>query len=606
LRKGVIMKTSYRTHTCGELRLINVGQEVKLIGWVKSVRTHGGVVFIDLRDRYGVTQIVTNDSFFREITKESVISVIGTVKERTSKNPNLPTGDIEVHAKKISILSKAHKIPLDLSEETTSSDDVRLKYRYLDLRRNIMQKNIILRHKIVKYIRDFLNDKAFLEIETPILSKSTPEGARDYLVPSRKFPGKFYALPQSPQQYKQLLMIAGLDRYFQIARCFRDEDLRADRQPEFTQLDLEMSFVNQDNVLSLFEELMIYVFAKLGIKLKTPFLRLSCKEALERFGTDKPDLRFGLQITDVTDVFKKSSFRVFVDEINSGGVVKCINFKFARLSNKQIKKLEELVKKKGAKGLAYLKYDNEVSGSLSKFWNEISDDLEEKIPVDRGDVLFFVADKWKTACESLGQLRLALFELVKETPELKKAYEKHKFIEEGFKFLWVVDFPLFSWSEEEQRFVSEHHPFTMPSQDFVDILKDSAKRKEWTNKLDKVMSQSYDLVLNGFELASGSIRIHDSELQKAIFSILGLSDEDISAKFGHMIEAFKYGCPPHGGIALGLDRLVAIVAQADSIREVIAFPKNKNAFGPLESTPSKVSEQQLKELHLKPDTKMND
>lgn len=600
------MRTRYRTHTCGELRLKNVGETVKLIGWVKSIRTHGGVAFIDLRDRYGITQIVTDDSLIKGLTKESVISVEGIVKERTSKNPDLPTGDIEVHSKKIVLLSKAEKIPIDLSEETTSSDDVRLKYRYLDLRRNVMQRNIILRHKITKYIRDFLDSKSFLEIETPILSKSTPEGARDYLVPSRKFPGKFYALPQSPQQYKQLLMVSGFDRYFQIARCFRDEDLRADRQPEFTQLDLEMSFVDKDDILNLFEEVMVYVFENLGFKLKKPFLRLTYEEALNRFGIDKPDLRFKLEIKDVTDIFKKSSFKIFLEQINQGGVVKAINFKHSLLSNKQIKRLEESVKKKGAKGLAYLRISDEISGSLSKFWPEIGDRLKERLNVENGDTLLFVADKWKVACEALGQVRLELFNLVKSDSELKKLYEDKNLFEEDFKFLWVVDFPLFSWSEEEQRFVSEHHPFTMPAEEFVEVLKDKEKRKAWLDKLDKVVSQSYDLVLNGYELASGSIRIHDSELQKAIFSILGLTEEDINLKFGHMIEAFKYGCPPHGGIALGLDRLVAIVANVDSIREVIAFPKNKNAFGPLESTPSEVSEQQLKELNIKIDSESKD
>ena len=362
-----------------------------------------------------------------------------------------------------------------------------------------------------------------------------------------------------------------------------------------------MSFVDKEDVFEVFENMLEYTFEKLNINLQIPFPRLTYEEALNRFGIDKPDLRFKLEIQDVTKVFENSSFQIFTNQIKSGGVVKCINFKFGKISKKQIKKLEDVVKKKGAKGLVYLKYDDEVSGTLASVWDEIKEPLKEMMDLEKGDLLLFVSDKWKVACESLGQLRLALFDIVKETPEIKEYYQKNNLIEEGFKFLWVVDFPLFSWSEEEQRFVSEHHPFTMPSDEFVEILKDEEKRKDWMDKLDRVLSKSYDLVLNGFELASGSIRIHDSELQKAIFSILGLSDEEINLKFGHMIEAFKYGCPPHGGIALGLDRLVAIVAGVPSIRDVIAFPKNKNAYGPLEATPSEVSEQQLRELKIKLD-----
>ncbi len=605
-------KTHYRTHTCGDLSNEMLGKKVIVSGWIKTIRWHGKLMFIDLYDRYGQIQVVIdleklnknneNVEGLKKLTKESVIQVSGKVVERIEKNPNVINGDIEIHANSIKIFSISEPLPIDLKEETTTNEDLRLKYRYLDLRRRRMQKNLMLRFQITQAVRQFLASQGFIEIETPILTKSTPEGARDFLVPSRKFPGKFYALPQSPQQFKQLLMVSGFDRYFQIARCFRDEDLRADRQLEFTQIDIEMSFVDEEDVIQLVENMLKFSFESVGIKINTPFKRMKYVDAMNLYGSDKPDLRFKLQLFDATEAFKHSSFRIFKDIVENDGVVKALNFKKgAKLSKKQIKKLENVIKENGGKGLAYVILDDdEVKGSIGKFWDEIKDKLMNMKPKPEiGDLILFVADKWQNACELMGKLRLKVFEMIKNDQELKEWYKSKGFFGKEFEFLWVVDFPLFSWSEEEQRFVSEHHPFTSPKDEFIDELIDKEKRNKWLNQLDKIISKAYDIVLNGYELGGGSIRIHDAELQKAIFEILGLNDEDIEKKFGHLIRAFQYGVPPHGGIALGLDRFVAIVANESSIREVIAFPKNKNAYSPLDDSPSEVSEEQLNELHIR-------
>ncbi|MEM4396120.1 MAG: aspartate--tRNA ligase [Candidatus Woesearchaeota archaeon] len=586
------METSMRTHTCGELRINDVNKEVTLCGWVKKIRIHGKVTFIDLYDRYGITQIVINDEL--NLPKESVLQVKGIVKERLEKNPKLSTGDIEVHCNEYKILNLAERIPIDMEEETTTNEEIRMRYRYLDLRRKKMQENIMLRYKITKATRDYFDKLGFIEIETPLLSKSTPEGARDYLVPSRLYPGKFYALPQSPQQYKQLLMIAGFDRYFQIARCFRDEDLRADRQPDFTQIDIEMSFVDEIDVQNVVEGLMKEILKLKGIDLKLPLKRLKYVDAMNDYGSDKPDLRFKLKIQDFTDNFKNSSFEIFKKIVNNGGVVKGIRIPFgSKITRKQLDEMERIAKENGAKGLVYLKVDDEISGTLAKYWNEL------KIDAEKGDLFVFVADKWKTACEALGKVRLKIFDIVKEDNELYEKYKKMDMFGEEFELLWVVDFPLFSWSEEEKRFVSEHHPFTSPKEQYIDEL--MKNKEKWLDKLDQIVARSYDIVMNGYEIGGGSIRIYNPEFQKIIFEILGLSDEDIKKKFGNFIEAFKFGAPPHGGLALGLDRITAILAEESNIREVIAFPKNKNAVGLLEDTPSEVSEEQLKELHIKID-----
>ncbi|MEM2115771.1 MAG: aspartate--tRNA ligase [Candidatus Woesearchaeota archaeon] len=584
------METSLRTHTCGELRIQDLNKEVVLCGWIKRLRTHGKVTFIDLYDRYGITQVVID----KEITlpRESVIQVKGIVKERLEKNEKIETGQIEVHCTELKVLNEAERIPIDLEDFNQTNEDMRLRYRYLDLRRKKMQENLLLRYKITKITRDYFDKLNFIEIETPLLSKSTPEGARDYLVPSRLYPGKFYALPQSPQQYKQLLMIAGFDRYFQIAKCLRDEDLRADRQPEFTQIDVEMSFIEEKDIQDVIEGLMKEILKLKNYDLNLPLRRIKYVDAMNDYGSDKPDLRFKLKIQDFTEIFRKSSYEIFKKVIENGGVVKGLRIPHgSKMTRKQLDELERIAKENGAKGLSYAKVDEEISGTIAKFWNEL------KIEHEKGDLFLFIADKWKIACEAMGKVRLKIFDIIKEDKELFEKYKNMNLFGEEFELLWVVDFPLFSWSEEEKRFVSEHHPFTSPKNEFIEELINN--KEKWMDKLDQITAKSYDIVMNGYEIGGGSIRIFNPKLQKIIFEILGLSEEEIKKKFGNFIEAFRYGAPPHGGIALGLDRIAAILAGESNIREVIAFPKNKNAVGLLEDTPSEVSPEQLKELHIK-------
>lgn len=580
-----------RTHTCQELNRNHVGQEVRLSGWVHRVRDHGGVFFIDLRDRYGLTQLVLNPEISPEahvvgarLRPEFVISAWGTVTERPegTVNPKLPTGEIEIKVSKLEILSESKTPPFPIADEVHVNEEIRLKYRYLDLRRPRMLRNLTLRHKVVLAVRNYLSQRGFLEIETPILTKSTPEGARDYLVPSRIEPGSFYALPQSPQLLKQLLMIAGTDKYFQISRCFRDEDLRADRQPEFTQIDMEMSFVEQDDVFHVVEEMMHACFkAGLDLEIETPFPRMSYPDALDRYGTDKPDIRYELLIHDATELASQSSYEVFRSIIENGGVVKGIRLPgCARYSRKNIDDLAAFASTFGATGLSYVKIGEEgVSSPIAKFFEPaLLQSLLREMEADKGDLLILTAGEKRKVNESLGAVRT------------KIAAEEGLIPGGLFSFLWVVDFPLFAYNEEEQRYESEHHPFTSPAEEDMALLD--------TDPL-KVRSASYDLVLNGIEVGSGSVRIHDAEVQKKVFRLLKLTDHEINERFGFFTDALQYGTPPHAGVAPGLDRIIRIMAGADSIRDVIAFPKTQKASDLMTGSPSPVSDRQLKELQLK-------
>jgi len=576
-----------RTHSCGELKKKDVGKEVTLCGWVQRRRDHGGLIFIDLKDREGITQVVFNPKVSKEshrkaheLRSEYVLSVEGKVSQRPkgTVNKSLPTGQIEVLASKLNILNKSQTPPFEVADSVRALEDLRLKYRYLDLRRRPMQKNIILRHRVAKTIRDFLDKKDFIEIETPILTKSTPEGARDYLVPSRVNPGRFFALPQSPQLFKQMLMVAGFDKYFQIAKCFRDEDLRADRQPEHTQIDLEASFVDPEDIYALIEEMMHYLFkTTLGVKIKRPFPIITYQEAMNKFGSDKPDTRFSLELIDVTEVGKKSDFRIFKKAKSIKGLRVP---KGEKLSLKEIKEITEIAVVYEAKGLAWLKVTKEgLKSPIAKFFTEkIRSSLIKKLKAEESDLLLFIADKPEIVNEALGQVRLALGKKMGLVD--KKEY----------KFLWVIDFPLVEFDEEEKRFKAMHHPFCMPQEEDLRFL-----GKEPL----KVRSKTYDLVLNGVELGTGSIRIHDSKLQKRVFQLLGISEKEMSSKFGFFLEAVEYGAPPHGGIALGLDRLVMVMAGRETIRDVIAFPKTQKATSLLTGSPSSVTKEQLKELSLK-------
>ncbi|MBS3977412.1 MAG: aspartate--tRNA ligase [Syntrophomonadaceae bacterium] len=580
-----------RSHMCGTLSRKNIGQKVVLMGWVNRRRDHGGLIFIDLRDRTGLIQLVfspTGESgvFFKAeaVRSEFVIAVEGVVALRPAGtvNPNLLTGEIEVNCESMYILNKSLTPPFPVEEEVEVDENIRLKYRYIDLRRPDMQKVIVLRHRTVKAMRDFLDKNGFLEIETPMLTRSTPEGARDYLVPSRVHPGSFYALPQSPQIFKQILMVAGMDRYFQIVRCFRDEDLRADRQPEFTQLDIEMSFGDQNSLLSLMEQLICSVFSEaLGVSLVMPFRRLSYQEAMEKYGSDKPDLRYGMELNDITGLLEDVDFKVFTNTIQQGGVVKGINAKnCAHFSRKDLDDLTNLVAIYGAKGLAWIAITEDgIKSPIAKFFAAAKlEELSRVMKAETGDLLLFVADQVPVVNNSLGQLRLAL------AKKLQIANE------EDFSFCWVTEFPLLEWDEEEKRYVAMHHPFTSPLESDISLME--------TNPA-AVRAQAYDLVLNGVEVGGGSIRIHRRELQEKMFAAIGLSPLEAKAKFGFLLDAFEYGTPPHGGIAFGLDRLIMLMSRKNTIRDVIAFPKTQSAADVMMEAPSKVSEKQLKELHIR-------
>lgn len=582
-----------RTHTCGELTDKDVGKAIELCGWVGRRRDHGNLIFIDLRDGYGLTQVVFNTQLSpdmhkkaEELRPEFVVRIKGKVGKRPAgtENPKLPTGLVEIAAESVEILNKAATPPFEIEDNISVTEETRLKYRYLDLRRSTMQKNLRLRHKVCKLARDYFDSRNFVEVETPILTKSTPEGARDYLVPSRVNPGMFYALPQSPQLFKQILMVSSFDRYFQIAKCFRDEDLRADRQPEFTQFDIEMSFVTEEDIYEISEGLMKKLFKEaIGYDLKTPFPRLKYSEAMARFGCDKPDMRFGLELVDITDIVKGCQFKVFNEVIKKGGKAIAINAKgCAAYSRSQVDELIEFVKGYGAKGLANFKVENgKLASQIDKFFS--SDELgtiKNALSAADGDMIFIVADKTKVAYDSMSNLRKLL------GARLKLIDEK------AFNFLWVTDFPLFQYDDEEKRWVSEHHPFTSVHPEDINML-------EKGESLNNVRSRSYDLIINGAEIGSGSIRIHDRKMQELIFKTIGITDEEASLRFGFLLDAFKYGAPPHGGVAFGLDRLMTLFVGCESIRDVIGFPKTQKAFCPMTSAPSTVDDKQLNELNIK-------
>lgn len=574
----------YRTHNNGELRLQDVNSEVTLCGWVAKRRNFGALVFIDLRDRYGITQLVFNEDIATQISdvrNEYVLQVKGTVVERKDKNPKLATGEIEVVVREVKIVNTAITTPMIIADETDALEDTRLKYRYLDLRRPVLQKNLILRNRITLLVRNYLAKYGFTEVETPILCRSTPEGARDYLVPSRISKGEFYALPQSPQLYKQLLMVGGMDRYFQIARCFRDEDLRADRQPEFSQIDIEMSFVDEEDIWSMTEGLMKEIFKDIkGIDLPE-FKRIPYDTCMEKYGSDKPDLRFDMPLYNASEVFANTEFKVFENCLNEGGIIQAMNVKNGadKFSRKQLDKLQDYVKVYGAKALANLKLTAEgFAGSVTKVLSDAEKEaLRTMLNIEENDIVFFVADKKKVAQSSLGALRVKL------------GHDLDLINKDAYEFLWVTDFPMFEYDENENRYVAAHHPFTSPNLEDVDkLLSDPAH----------CYSRAYDLVLNGYELLSGSIRIHDQKLQEKVFEAIGMTLEEAHEKFSWFMDAFQYGTPPHGGVGIGLERLTMILAGTDNIRDVVAFPKTASASDLMAQAPSPVDPAQLKELGI--------
>ncbi|EFZ37014.1 aspartate--tRNA ligase [Hoylesella oralis ATCC 33269] len=582
----------YRTNTCGELRLSDAGKQVTLAGWVQRTRKMGGMTFVDLRDRYGITQLVFNEADNRELCdnanklgREYCIQVRGTVSERQSKNAKMETGDVEILVTEFVVLSESATPPFKIEDDTDGGDDLRMKYRYLDLRRPAVRKNLELRHRMTILIRNFLDSHRFIEVETPVLIGSTPEGARDFVVPSRMNPGQFYALPQSPQTLKQLLMVAGFDRYFQIAKCFRDEDLRADRQPEFTQIDCEMSFVDQEDVISLFEDMARHLFKEIrGVNLPDKLQQMTWYDAMKRFGSDKPDIRFGMEFVEMMDILKGSGeFSVFNNAEYIGGI--CVPGG-ADYSRKQLNELTDFVKRPqiGAQGLVFVKYntDGTVKGSIDKFYTPaVLESLKEKTGAKDGDLVLILCG------DNANKVRTQLCALRLEMGERLRLRDKNK-----FECLWIVDFPLFEWSDEEQRLMATHHPFTMPNPDDIPLLEEHPER---------VRAKAYDFVCNGIEVGGGSLRIHDGKLQEKMFKILGFTPERAMAQFGFLINAFKYGAPPHAGLAFGLDRFVAIMAGLDSIRDCIAFPKNNSGRDVMLDAPSEIDDKQLDELQIKVD-----
>ena len=580
-----------RTHYCGEIRKGDTGKQVTLTGWVHRRRDHGGLIFIDLRDRDGLVQVVFNPEresgihqTAHELRSEYVISVSGEVapRPRGTENSKLPTGEVEVLANHLEILNTSKTPPFSIDEEVEVAENLRLKYRYLDLRRDSLRENLLFRYKVTRAMREFLHARGFLDVETPCLTKSTPEGARDYLVPSRLNPGHFYALPQSPQLFKQILMVAGFDRYYQIVKCFRDEDLRADRQPEFTQIDLEMSFVEREDVITLMEEMLAEVLKQTkGLEIKTPFPRMSYHEVMDRYGTDKPDIRFGLELREITDIAAEAEFRVFRQTIDQKGIVKGLAAKgLAGLSRKELDDLTEFAKGYGAQGLAWIKVtESGFESPITKFFTPAQlNAISERLSATAGDIMLFVADKSKVVNDTLANLRLSIgrrLDLIKK---------------DEYRFLWVLDFPLLEYDSEEKRYVAMHHPFTSPMSEDIPLLDSDPL---------KVRAKAYDIVMNGEEIGGGSIRIHTREMQRKMFELLGIGEEEAVQKFGFLLEALEYGAPPHGGIAFGLDRIIMLLTGAESIRDVIAFPKTQKGICPMTDAPSPVDKRQLKELHLK-------